>query len=172
METTSLVFDVALDGRTVHMVRANQTDPNAPPTLGDTFVMYGTIYPGGTFDQGSVNPDDLGGIGRWICRGAFNVDLASGAVPHAVSTVLHILGKGLSATDGAVEEAADAIVHEGLESGVPVIRRSILGGYGKYAGARGEALQEYRGDNETVIQITPEIAMPAPNYTFTFALRT
>ncbi len=169
-QSEELVFDVALDGGTFRMIRANATDPNALPMLGDTFVMYGTIFPSGTFDQGRTGPNAPGAIGRWICRGSFNVDLASGAVPHAISTVVHILGDGLSVSRGAVEEASDAIVHEGLESGVPVIRRSVLGGYGKYAGVRGEAVQEYQGDNETVIQITPEVTMPAPNYTFTFTL--
>jgi hypothetical protein len=169
-EGNALVFDVALDGGSFRVVRANGMDPAALPETGDTFVMTGAIFSEGTFNGGNLSPAQAGAIGRWMCRGAFVVDLASGLTPHAVSTVMHILDPGLSLADGAVAEAADAIVHEGLESGVPLIQRAVIGGYGVYAGARGAVEQVHRGDNETIIQVTPEVAMPAPSYTFSFAL--
>ncbi|MGH2562069.1 MAG: hypothetical protein ACRDJH_23670 [Thermomicrobiales bacterium] len=169
-ETEELVFDVALDGRTMRVVRGPQSDPNSPAEVGDTFVMYGNIFPAGTFDQGSTSPDQPGAIGRWICSGAFNVDIASGGVPHVISTVQHILDSGLSIAEGAVEEAPDAIVHVGLEGGVPVTHRAIIGGYGRFANVRGEGLQELRGENDTLIQVTPDVTVPASSYTFTFRL--
>jgi hypothetical protein len=158
-------YDVALDGRTY---RALSADPTALPTTGDPFVMYGSIFPAGTFDRGNLSPDQSGAIGRWICRGIYNVDVATEAVPHVITTVLHVLGEGLSVSAGQIEQGADAIIHEGLEGGVPLTMRGIVGGYGKYAGARGEATQELRGPNETLVRLTPEIAVPVASYTFTF----
>lgn len=171
-EAAEIVFDVAIDGSSGRMVRGNQSDPNAMPAAGDTFIMYGVIFPAGTFDQGNLSPDQPGAIGRWICTGAFNVDLASGGVPHVITTVSHILDNGLSITDGAVEEAPDAIIHLGLEGGVPLTRRAVIGGYGRFADARGAALQEFRGENDTLIPLTADVAVPAPSYTFTFILST
>ena len=165
-----VVHDVAIDGRSFRVVRADQSDPSAPPRLGDAFVVYGTIFPAGTFDRGNLGPDQPGVIGRWICRGVFNVDVGTEAVPHVVSTVQHVLGAGLAATIGRVEQAADAIVHEGLEGGVPLTRRSILGGYGAFAGARGEAIQELRGENETPILLAAGTEAPAASYTFRFSI--
>ena len=168
---TEETYDLALDGRTFRVVlanQANQADPNGLPQTGDTFVMYGSIYPAGTFVKGNLNLDQPGAIGRLICRGTFNVDVSTEAVPHVITSVQHILGPGLSVSAGAVEQAPDAIMHEGLEGGVPMTRRTITGGYGKYAGARGEATQELRGQNDTLIQLAPEISAPAASYTFTF----
>jgi hypothetical protein len=167
-EIEELSFDVALDGRTMRVVRGPQSEPSSPAMAGDTFVMYGAIFPAGTFDQGSFSPDQPGAIGRWICSGTFNVDIASGGVPHVISTVQHILDSGLSIGEGTVEEAPDAIVHVGLEGGVPVTHRAIIGGYGTFANARGDGLQVFRGENDTLIQVTPDLAVPASSYTFTF----
>lgn len=162
------VFDVALDGATIRYVKAVPGHPDGLPMTGDAFIMFGTIFPAGRFDAGNLNPDQAGAIGRWICRGSFYVDLASGEVPHAVTTVMHVLGDGLSAAGGPIGAAHDAIVHEGFESGLPETTRAIVGGTGEYAGVRGEVFQVVRGANDTVIQVTPELAVPAPSYTFTF----
>jgi hypothetical protein len=169
-EPGALEWDVALDGRTFRVVRGDQSNPSALPTVGDTFVMYGSIYPAGTIAAGLSGPDQAGSLGKWICRGIFNVDLATEAVPHAITNVLHVLREGLSATSAGVETAVDALVHEGFEGGYPVGRRAVVGGHGRFAGVRGETFQTYRGENETLIQLTPEIAVPASNYTFTFTL--
>jgi hypothetical protein len=91
-------------------------------------------------------------------------------VPHFVSTVLHVLGDGISATTGAIEQAPDVIVTEGFEGAYEVARRGIIGGYGRYAGIRGEVVQRRRGQNDTTIALTPDVAVPAPNYAFTFTL--
>lgn len=162
------IFDVALDGASIRYVKASPGHPDGLPMTGDTFVMFGSIFPVGTFDRGDLNPDQAGVIGRWICRGSFYVDLASGEVPHAITTVMHVLGQGLSAAGGPIAAAHDAIVHEGFESGLPETTRAIVGGTGEYAGIQGEVVQVARGANDTVIQVTPELAVPAPSYTFTF----
>jgi hypothetical protein len=164
-------FDIALDGSTMRYVKAAPGHPTGLPMIGDTFILFGTIFPAGTFDGGNLNPDQPGAIGRWICRGSISVDLTTDAVPHAVTTVLHVLGAGLSAADGPIGPIHDAIVHEGFEGGVPETTRAIVGGTGRYAGAQGQAVQVFRGANDTAIQVAPEIAVPAPSYTFTFRFK-
>jgi hypothetical protein len=164
-------FDVALDGATVRYVKATPGHPSGLPLTGDTFILFGSIFPAGTFDAGDLNPGQEGAIGRWICRGAFYVDLATEEVPHAVTTVMHVLGEGLSAAGGPIGPAHDAIVHEGFESGLPEVTRAIVGGTGRYAGVRGEVYQVLRGANGTLFQVTPDIAVPAPSYTFTFRFK-
>jgi hypothetical protein len=164
-------FDVALDGASVRYVKAAPGDPSGLPMTGDTFILFGSIFPAGTFDSGNLNPDQPGAIGRWICRGSFYVDLTTEAIPHAVTTVMHVLGTGLSAAGGPIGAGHDAIYHEGFEGGLPESTRAIVGGTGKYAGVQGEVFQVARGANDTVFQLTPEIAVPAPSYTFTFRFK-
>jgi hypothetical protein len=165
-----LTFDVACDGRTMLINRLNQTEAIGLPRRGDTFVVTGSIYPAGTIDAGLTGPDQAGAIGRWTCRGAFDVDIETGAVPHVVSSVLFTFGEGLTATTGLVELAEDAILTDGFEGGVEEIRRVVVGGFGRYAGIRGEQIQYVRGENDTFLQIAPDVAVPAPNFTFVFNL--
>jgi hypothetical protein len=165
------VFDVALDGASIRYVKGVPGDPSGLGMTGDTFILFGSIYPAGAFDAGNLNPDQPGAIGRWICRGSLYVDLASEAVPHAVTTVMHVLGAGLSAAGGPIGASHDVIVHEGFEGGLPETTRAIIGGTGRYAGVKGEVYQIARGTNDTLIQATPEIAVPAPSYTFTFRFK-
>ncbi|MGH2532439.1 MAG: hypothetical protein ACRDJW_09045 [Thermomicrobiales bacterium] len=86
-----------------------------------------------------------------------------------VTTVQFVLGDGLSATAGNLGAAADAIATEGFEAeaGRDVVR-VITGGYGEYAGARGIVTATVREENDTLIPFAPEVAVPAPNYTFAF----
>jgi hypothetical protein len=166
------IFDVALDGTTVRYVKAIPGHPSGLPLTGDTFILFGSIFPAGTFDAGNLNPDQPGAIGRWICRGSFYVDLTTEEVPHAVTAVIHALGEGLSASvGGPIGPAHDAIFHEGFEGGVAESTRAIVGGTGRYAGVQGEVFQVVRGANDTLFQVTPEIAVPAPSYTFTFRFK-
>ena len=166
-----VTFDVALDGATMRYVKAAPGRPDGLPQIGDTFILFDSIYPAGTFAAGNLNPDQPGAIGRWVCRGSISVDLSTTDVPHAVTTVLHVLGDGLSAAGGPIGAAPDVIVHEGFEGGLEEGARAIVGGTGKYAGVRGEVFQVLRGANDTVIQVAPEIAVPAPSYTFTFRFK-
>jgi hypothetical protein len=166
----TLTFDVACDGGTMLISRLNQTGEIGLPRRGDTFIVTGSIYPEGTIDTGLTGPDQAGAIGRWTCRGTFEVDIESGAVPHVASSVLFSFGDGLSATTGQVESAPDALLTDGFEGGVDEIRRIVVGGFGRYAGARGEQIQYTRGENDTVLQIAPDVAELAPNYTFAFTL--
>jgi hypothetical protein len=51
-----------------------------------------------------------------------------------------------------------------------VAGRSIVAGSGRYAGIRREVVQRLRGQNETKIALTPDVAVAAPNDTFAFTL--
>ena len=64
---TRFTVDVAVDGRTV---RFNRGITYQEAGRGDTFVIFGPIYPAGTLPTGpaSNSPDDPGSIGAWTFR--------------------------------------------------------------------------------------------------------
>ncbi|MGH2534574.1 MAG: hypothetical protein ACRDJW_20105 [Thermomicrobiales bacterium] len=165
-----VTFDVALDGRTMTINRLNPTEPVNPPMIGDTFVVFGSIYPAGTIDEGLAGPDQTGAIGCWVCRGTFIVDVASGATPHVATGVLFAFGEGLSAASRQLDTALDGLLIDGVEGGVDEVPRPVAGGFGRYAGARGEVVQTLRGENDTLIQLAPDVAVSAWNYTFRFTI--
>ncbi|MGH2534524.1 MAG: hypothetical protein ACRDJW_19845 [Thermomicrobiales bacterium] len=174
VEAPTLTLDVAADGGSFRLMRQNPTDPPGPPLLGDWFIFSGSIYPERTIDQGLTGPTQAGSIGRWICRGVFLADLATLEPMHVavITTVQFVLGDGLSATAGSLGTAADAIATEGFEPqpGLDVIR-VITGGHGRYAGAQGILTAAVREENDTLIQITPDFAAPAPSFTFVFTFQ-
>jgi len=64
-------INVAIDGTTLAL---NTVDPNEPPgsqSRGDTFIVNGTIYLGGTLPSvpSQNDPNAPGGIGKIKCRG-------------------------------------------------------------------------------------------------------
>jgi hypothetical protein len=156
----TLVLDVACDARTC---RINQVDPTIPqPELnfrrGDTFIVNGKIYPGGTIPVGGTfdhpspfGPDSPGSIGTWVCRGTFNFsaeEIAAGAAPHVTSTQFFLL------------DDRTGFVTDGLEGGIPTWR-AVLGGTGEFSGVRGEVREEELGINSTGLS----------NIRFTFTLQ-
>lgn len=168
----SLELDVACDGRTFRLIRVDPAQADAPPMMGDTFIVVGSIYPAGAIEEGLAGPDQEGAIGRWVCRGTFALDAATAeeGAALAITTVLFALGEGLSSTAGQLQAAPDGIVTEGFEpESEEPLTRGIIGGYGAYGGVRGDQIQVVRGTNDTEIMVAPEIVLPAPNFTFTFA---
>ena len=159
-------FDVAIDGRTW---RSNRLSEVGPPLMGDTFIVLGSIYPAGSFDEDVSGPSDPGAIGRWICQGTFLVDVAEGSTPHVFTTVMFALGDGLSSSEGSLEEATDALLTIGYEGGVEEVQRTLSGGFGTYAGANGSVTQRLHGSNDTVMEMRPGISIEATNYRFTFS---
>lgn len=154
----TLVLDVVVDGRSFVLNPKDETA--AAPARGDTFMIRGNIYPGGTITPGGTaeNPgfdiDALeGAIGDWNCRGTFRLDWADilvGVTPHVMSTQHYLLDSG------------DWMVSDGPEGGINVTR-PILGGTGRYVGARGQVRQETIGVNETgmdVLRLTFTVATP------------
>ncbi len=138
-----LVLDVALDTRTFTFDRGVKPFEAIPPDIlrGDTFIVNGKIYPGGTIPagQGVFGPDEPGAIGDWLCRGVFLVgftEIAAGAPIHVDTTQLFLLAQNSS------------LVTEGLE-GVVTTRRAVTGGTGRFRGVVGQVRQELLGTNVT-----------------------
>jgi len=138
-----LVLDVALDTRTFTFDRGVKPFESNPPDIlrGDTFVVNGKVYPGGTIPAGEsvFSPDEPGAIGDWLCRGVFLVgftEIAAGAPIHVDTTQLFLLARDSS------------LVTEGQE-GVVTTRRAVTGGTGRYKGVAGQARQEMLGTNTT-----------------------
>lgn len=142
------VVDVALDGPTWRM--NDGTNPFFPQFTGqlfrgNTFIVSGKIYRGGTLKSGGDfgRPDNPAGpetpmpIGTWVCRGTFNLDIgdiANGAFPHVTSTQVFTFDSG------------DVLITEGPEGGGEVLR-SIVGGAGHLRHARGDVVETPLGVN-------------------------
>lgn len=139
-EGNTFTIDVACDARTYVQ---NNVDPSAAGShRGDTFIVAGKIFPGGTIPEGNnvFSPDNAGSIGKWICRGAWMVssdELAGGASPAFDTTQIYLLPDG-----------SRQLFSEGLEGPQPVFR-TVVGGTGPLSGARGEVKQELLGTNVT-----------------------
>jgi hypothetical protein len=139
----TLTFDVAIDTRTFRTVNGVNPFASNPPNIsrGDTFIVDGKIYPGGTIPsgQGVFSPDMPGSIGTWVCRGVFLVsfaEIAAGAQVLVNTTQLFLLDDG------------SRLVSEGLEGPIPTMR-AVTGGTGDLSGAAGDVLQETLGTNPT-----------------------
>ena len=155
-----LDIDVACNGGTMAIARAAGSDPDGLPQRGDTFIIQGRMYPGGTIAQGLTGPAQAGSIGTWICRGWFYFDVAEfadGAAPHVITTQLYLFDNG------------DGLVSDGIEGGLYSLR-PVVGGYGAYASARGVVSEEDIETNDTLINLGAGVLAPAPNIEFKFQL--
>jgi hypothetical protein len=151
---TTLTLDVALDGRTFVVNRVNPSSGSIG--RGDTFVLDGKVFAGGTIPTGgtktepsSVGPDSAGAVGDWICRGAYLVEsaeLSTAKIQRATTQYFLLANK-------------DRIVTEGFE-GASDITRVVTGGLRQFEGARGNATVERLGINAT----------GAYNYRFVFTM--
>ena len=149
LEAARFVIDVAMDGRTWRMNDGtNPFFPNFTGALsrGNTFIVSGRIYRGGTLTEGGdfggtnnpAGPETPDAIGTWVCRGTFNLDIAeiaAGGYPHVTSTQVFTFN-----ARGGV------IVTEGPEGGAPVLR-SVIGGAGRFGTARGDVVETPLGVN-------------------------
>ena len=149
------MIDVANDSRS-----AVPPIGGPPPKRGDTLLVNGKIYPGGTIAAGDgLDIDTLtGSIGTLSTRGTFNVDLSqllAGAHP-ALSATQYYLFSPTGVSDGE-----EALFSEGPEFGATT-HRVVLGGTGRYRGVIGAVQQETLGMNSTGFL----------NFRFTFRIRT
>jgi hypothetical protein len=138
----TLVIDVAQDANTFAF---NMVNPSATINArGDTFIVNGTIYPGGTLPAGNANnsPNDSGGIGVWYCSGVLLADgnqLNAGVTPIVSTNQLYMLPNDQR-----------SLVSDGIEPNVGFSNvRAVVGGTGKYRGARGSVVQQALGTNAT-----------------------
>lgn len=136
-------YDVACDGNTFTLNRQNSTATEI--RRGDTFVLNGKIYAGGTIPEGgtrsepsSFGPDKPGSIGVWFCRGTFLVGSEKFDVEKIQRATTHYF---------ALNDK-NRLITEGFEGSVN-ISRVILGGIGQYAGASGLVSMERIGVNAT-----------------------
>ena len=135
-----MVIDVACDARTY---KQNNVDPAALGShRGDTFIVAGKIYPGGTIPSGDgvFSPDNPGSIGKWICRGVWLISsdqLAAGVTPGFDTTQIYLL-----------PDESHQLFSEGLEGSAPTLR-AVTGGTGTTRGAAGQVQQELLGTNTT-----------------------
>lgn len=121
---------------------------------GATFIVEGRIYPAGTLPEGAtgVDPFDYPSTGVWLCHGWITIR-PDRPNPHVVSTQEYLFGE---VGPGA---PATQLVSQGLEgTDVPglAILRSIIGGTGTYAGARGTIFQRATGTNITKMAAGPQ----------------
>lgn len=153
----TLTLDVAQDARTWRFDNPFP-DGGDPLTVrrGATFIVQGNLYPEGTISGGLSGPDQAGAIGTWLCKGTFNHDFAEimeGQVPHVTTTQYYVFEDG------------STLVSEGYEGGAETVR-AVLGGTGKYFGARGEVVEKEMEENDTLAAGV----VPGSNITFVFKL--
>src|SRR5262252_2761163 len=140
----SFTVDVAVEQETFAIIPSTGLvlNPQAPgPNRGTTFIVEGTVFPGGTLEKGAGlgDPKQPGGIGIWSCKGFFTSVLGTEDVGFNTTQMFQFDGD------------ADAIWTEGLEAGLGkmgvITHRAIVGGTGRFEGAQGEVIQEALGTN-------------------------
>ena len=150
-EVSTFTVDVAYD--VVNYIQ-NDVKPSEGQVVfspGDTFIQYGTIYPGGTLPRGKANndPNAPGGIGRYIGRGAFTTDFANfekavEGLPDA-SPELGFVTEIYSFHEDGTSIMTDGIWPNDKFSA----RRVVLGGTGQFRDIVGEIKEENIGENST-----------------------
>jgi hypothetical protein len=156
-ENDTLVLDVAIDAQTLSYTRPDAW--GSGPMRGDTFIVTGRIFAGGTIPDGDTTntfgPDADGSIGSLVSTGVFTTDaatIAAGAPFYASTTHLFQLDSG------------DGMVSQGLE-GVADAVRAVIGGTGAYSGAIGQVTEQVLGSNGTGgknLRLTFQIARMNP----------
>jgi hypothetical protein len=132
----------------------NNVDPSEGQDVfspGDTFILEGTIYPGGTLPSGKANndPNEPGGIGKYRARGAYTVDFANfekavNGLPGAKPDL------GLATEIYSFHEDGTSILTDGVWPNAHFsARRVVLGGTGQFRDIVGEIKEENIGENKT-----------------------
>ncbi len=164
--TSRVVIDMACLGDTFRFIPAPGDNGN-DDLRGAPFSVEGNIYPAGTikgngFDPGSVEP-----TGTWVCRG-WLMAAPGRPTPAVITTQEYFLSEPLGGPDAFI---ADQLVSSGLEGdGKRPPVRSVIGGTGRYAGARGVVVQHGLGTNTTSLWLGGALG-PAPSFRFDFRLR-
>ncbi len=138
----AFTIDVALDANTYMQNNIDPTEPATSFTRGDTFILGGTIYPGGTLPSGVANndPNAPGGIGKITCRGTYIIGLndSANATLFTDTTELYLL------PDDSTQLIADGRTPNVMGA---TVDRSVLGGTGRFRGATGEVHELELGTN-------------------------
>ena len=166
-DETTFEFDVALDGPALRIVRAA---PTAVPLAGDTFLMLGTIYPAGTIDAGLLarTSPALSAAGFAAAPSTLISLRATSPTPYRPSSMPSATTSPPRLAPSKAHATSSSM--KGIEGGIENAYRSITGGSGIYANARGAVVQTFRGENKTIMEPCSDLGVPAPLYTFTFTL--
>jgi hypothetical protein len=138
----TFTVDVALDSATLVV---NHVDPTQPPTAqlpGDTVLILGTIYPGGTLPSGIADndPNAAGGIGNIRCRALVLVPLTDVTTPAATFvTELYSLPND-----------NETIIADGPGANLfATVHRAVLGGTLRFDGVSGQIIEKNLGLNKS-----------------------
>jgi hypothetical protein len=139
----TFTVDVAIDGTPGQAV-FNLVGPNGSPgSRGDTLVAPGTIYPAGTLPHANPatnTPDDPGGIGKILCRGAVWIPFSDLTTPGPTYiTELYMFDNGRNSI------LADGLTPNLFQS----MERPVLGGTGHFRNVSGQLHEENLGFNKT-----------------------
>lgn len=150
-EVSTFTVDVAES-----LVRYAQNDVEPPEgqilfSPGDTFILEGTIYPGGTLPRGKANndPEASGGIGRYRARGVYTIEPADfeNAVENRPDAPPEL---GLATEIFSFHEDGTSIFTDGIwPNAHHSARRLVLGGTGRFRYTIGEIKEENIGENKT-----------------------
>jgi hypothetical protein len=159
-----ITVDVACDGRTWRYNRGI-TDEDAG--RGDTFMVFGPIYPAGTLPTGTASnsPDDPGSIGTWTCRGTSAFSLGETPplwiqVRRGTPGVVDLFNQPGFITQYNQFDDGGTLVSDG-PAGLSAAVFAVVGGMGAFSGARGEVTNVIFGTNSTGF----------PNFRMTFNLK-
>jgi hypothetical protein len=160
-----VVFDLAILGHTFTTILAPGATGTDPTNLfGSTVVAEGALYRGGTIPRGAMNWDLASAtpIGHWFIRGFYITRTGRPGEedrPDPVAIVHSEYVIGRITPDNLFP--ADQLTSSGLASPTTTRgRNSVVGGTGRYSGARGELFFANIGSNITGV----------PNFVLDFRL--
>lgn len=160
----ALVLDVACLGHTFAANDGGALDPANGDLRGLSFCVEGLIYPAWTiptgveFDLEQAPPSS----GSWFCRGWF-ISHPGRLLPYT-DTIQDFVLEPLTSDN---LWSADTLMSSGPEGVPETFVRAVIGGTGRYRGARGEETMETIGTNSSILNINGE---NAPNFRFHYDL--
>lgn len=163
LDGVTFAFDVACLGPTLAINMGESLNLEGQDFRGAGFLVEGSLYPSGTIPAGDgFDPDSVPAAGHWFCRGHL-MFYPGRPLPHAITIQEYLLSR----ISEQQTSPLDQLVSSGAEGGVPWIPRSVIGGTGRYRGARGEVIQQVIGTNKTILNVFKE---PAPTWRFHFKI--
>lgn len=163
--TKRLSIDMACLGDTFRFIVVPGDNGN-DDLRGAPFSVEGNIYRAGTIKGDGFDPTTPEPSGTWVCRG-WLMTAPGRPTPAVITTQEYFLSAPIGGEDAFI---ADQLVSSGLEGDgrrPPV--RSVIGGTGRYAGARGVVVQHFLGTNATSLWLAGALG-PAPSFRFEFKL--
>ncbi len=164
-DTKRLVVDMACLGDTFRFIPVPGDNMN-DDLRGAPFSVEGNLYKAGTIKGDGFDPSAVKPTGTWVCRG-WLMTAPGRPTPDVITTQEYFLSEPLGGPDAFI---ADQLVSSGVEgAGKRPPVRSVIGGTGRYAGARGTVVQHGLGTNTTSLWLVGALG-PAPNFRFEFHL--